>query len=83
MCEVLERFSCPVVVCLLGERQRADAADKIMHRLGDRARLEDDFSALISGLEKTNAKTLVCGSLYLLGRIYSSFPHWLESGENI
>ncbi len=83
MCEVLERFSCPVVVCLLGERQRSDAADKIMHRLGDRARLEDDFSVLAASLEKTKAKTLVCGSLYLLGRVYSSFPHWLESGENL
>ncbi len=38
----------------------------------------DNVIKYLSGFKKEEAPVLVCGSLYLLGEIYSAFPGWME-----
>lgn len=82
MCAALKHFFCPVAVCSLGEKDRADARDEVIRQLGQRAQ-KQDLKDLVPVLAKPAEDILVCGSLYLLGRVYSLFPHWPAHGENV
>ncbi|MGM0609960.1 MAG: bifunctional folylpolyglutamate synthase/dihydrofolate synthase [Thermodesulfobacteriota bacterium] len=83
MCAILQKFCCPVFVFTPEQKDRAYAAEEILHCLGPRAELINSTDWLKSKFNSAGKRILVCGSVYLLGRIYSLFPGWIKSGENI
>ncbi len=51
----------------------------LLSLLGHRAEPLDDLQGFFTRLGSSDGPVLVCGSLYLLGYIYSLFPQWLDS----
>ncbi|WP_028575543.1 bifunctional folylpolyglutamate synthase/dihydrofolate synthase [Desulfonatronovibrio hydrogenovorans] len=58
---------------------RAMPKEELALIIGQKARLLSNVSQFLAGLKDNDGPVLVCGSLYLLGEIYSEFPQWLDS----
>ena len=78
MAQMIKKFKARrILVPETGHHSRAINRKELLALLGKRARPVDDLQGFLSGKD-LDEPVLVCGSLYLLGYIYSIFPQWLD-----
>ena len=77
---VREMGAARILVPEIRGNPRAMPAKRLSGLLGKGARLLDDAPGYLSRLPREEAPVLVCGSLYLLGEIYTAFPQWMGTG---
>ncbi len=78
MAEIIKKFTARhILVPETGHHTRAINRKELLALLGKKAGPLDDLHGFLSSKD-LDEPVLVCGSLYLLGYIYSMFPQWLN-----